>query len=127
MATRRRTRGSRGRGRKAIRPSPARRAAPAQEAAPDDQLASSLAATCAGLERMHAALRASGFAEAAGPYRQMTAVLLQQHQWARAHGRADLDPYWDRLAAVARDVRVLLRKFDEAIQGLESLDREEIR
>jgi hypothetical protein len=99
----------------------ARRSAPPQEAPPD--LRRSLESTLRGLRALLDSLERSGFKDAAGPYREMQVVLLQQRLWSRNHGRVDLDPLWSELAATARAADAILTEFGAVMADLADLDR----
>ncbi len=105
----------------ARRPRLARRSAPRTEAPPD--LRRSLESTLRGLRALLDSLERSGFRDAAGPYREMQVVLLQQRLWSRNHGRVDLDPLWAELAATARAVDAILADFGSVMTDLADLDR----
>ena len=105
----------------ARRPRLARRSAPPAEAPPD--LRRSLESTLRGLRALLDSLERSGFRDAAGPYREMQVVLLQQRLWSRTHGRVDLDPLWAELAATARAVDAILADFGAVMTDLADLDR----
>jgi hypothetical protein len=99
----------------------ARRSAPPPETPPD--LRQSLESTLRGLRALLHSLEGSGFKDAAGPYREMQVVLLQQRLWSRNHGRTDLDPLWSELAATARAVEAILADFGAVMADLADLDR----
>lgn len=86
-------------------------------------LRGSLESTRSGLATLLASLEQSGFHEAAGPYRDMHVVLVQQRLWSRNHGRDDLEPLWSEIAETASRIEAILAGFAAVMGELGDVDR----
>ncbi|MGH6894583.1 MAG: hypothetical protein ACREEP_20240 [Dongiaceae bacterium] len=88
------------------------------------KLEQSLRSTCRGLAAFRRSLEQAGLQDAVKPYRRMLLTLMQQRAWAAHHGRAELSPLWQELAATAGGIHAIMAEFATMMEALKHIDRD---